>query len=344
LEDHLLTLKNTIDDQSDLIELCCDRVLKTEELFKPNAYYGNDFVLKKYSSISNNKSLKIVIPHGVYLTGSFVWVEEKNAIIPCLYYHSRNRYEIYNNKTNKILLPAASPFVYLTELLKDQPKPEREGSIFFPSHSTHHVVSETDFENLAAAIEQLDDKYKPVSVCMYWRDYNLGHHEIFQKKGFRIVSAGHMFDPCFLFRLYHLCSIHKYSISNELGSHLFYSLKSGCSFFFCNYEQTTYKATVGILERDAPIPDREIVKSLLGLFSKPTDKPTDEQLHVADDLMGVEYLKSPDELREELDFADRLDVFGFSRHPVSKKIYYRIPNFIPRKFVRNVKASFRSKI
>ena len=336
----MLTLDKTIDHQSDLHKLCCDRSLKTRELFKPNSFYGIDYIIKKYSAIPPNKALKIIFPHGVSLSNNFVWKEEKNAIIPCVYSYSPHRYKIYKNETNKVVLPAASPFVYLAELLNQQPNPEREGTIFFPAHSTHHVTSIMNFEKLATDLEQLDDKYKPISVCIYWRDFNLGRRKIFKEKGFRIVSAGHMFDPWFLFRLYHLCSTHKYSASNELGSHLFYSVKAGCSFFFMNYEQTVKKATGSILERDVATPDQidqKIVNNLVELFSKPTEKPTNEQLHIVDDFLGVKNLKTPDELRKELEFADRLDKFGFSRHPESKKMYYRMPNLIPRKLLRNIK-------
>jgi len=312
----LMTSDKAIDDQSDLYKLCRDRSLETKELFKPNSFYGIDYIIKKYSAIPPNKALKIIFPHGVSLSNNFVWKEEKNAIISCVYSYSPHRYKIYKNETNKVVLPAASPFVYLAELLNQQPNPEPEGTIFFPAHSTHHVT---------------------ISVCIYWRDFNLGRHKIFKEKGFRIVSAGHMFDPWFLLRLYHLCSTHKYSASNELGSHLFYSVKSGCSFYFMNYKQTVKKATGSILERDVSIPDRKIVSNLLRLFSKPTEKPTDEQLRKVDSFLGVEHLKTPKELRKELQFADKLDKFGFSRHPESKKMYYRMPNLIPRKLLRNIK-------
>ena len=333
----MLILDKAIVDQSDLHKLCRDRSLKTKELFKPNSFYGIDSVIKKYSASPPDKALKIIFPHGVSLTNNFIWEAEKNAIIPCVYFYSPHLYKIYKNETNKVVLPAASPFVYLAELLGKQSNHKREGTIFFPAHSTHYVTAMMNFEKLATDLEQLDDKYKPISVCIYWRDFNLGRHKIFKEKGFRIVSAGHMFDPWFLFRLYHLCSTHKYSASNELGSHLFYSVKAGCLFFFMNYEQTVKKATGSILERDVATPDQTIVNNLLRLFSKPTEKPTNEQLRIVDSFLGVEHLKTPKELRKELQFADKLDKFGFSRHPESKKMYYRMPNLIPRKLLRNIK-------
>lgn len=334
---HLLTLDKIIDEQSDLQKLCHDRSLETKELFEPNSFYGIDFVIKKYSLIVSNKTLQIIFPHGVNLSNIFVWEAEKKASIPCVYFYSPHRYKIYKKETNKAVLPSASPFIYLAELLKNESVPKREGTIFFPTHSSHHVTAIMDFDKLANELEQLDDKYKPITVCIYWRDFNLGHHKIFQKKGFRIVSAGHMFDKWFLFRFYHLCSTHKYAMSNELGSHLFYSIKAGCSFSLMNYKQAIKQATGSILKRDTSVPDQKIVADLVRLFSVPLEEITDEQLRCVDSYLGIEYLKTPDELRAELEFADNLDKYGFSRHPESKKMYYRVPNLVPRRFLRKIK-------
>ena len=339
----MLSLDEAIDDQSDLGKLCSARSLETKELFEPNSFYGMNSVIRKYSEIPLNKALKIIFPHGLSFSSNYIWVAEKNANIPCIYFYSPHRYKIYKNETNKVVLPAASPFVYLVELLKKHTEHKRKGTIFFPSHSTHHVTSTIDFEKLAIDLGQLDDKYKPISVCIYWRDYNLGHHKVFKEKGFKIVSAGHMFDPLFLFRLYHLCSMHKYSASNELGSHLFYSVKAGCSFFFMNYKQAVRKAQKNILERDTSTPDQEIVNKLVKLFLSPTDKLTTEQLNTVDNYLGVKNLKTPGELRAELEFADSLDKFGFSRHPENKKMYYRIPNLIPKKLLKNIKNKIEKK-
>ncbi len=340
----MLTLDKAIDDQRDLHKLCNDRPLETNELFKPNSFYGIDSIIKEYCSIPHEKLLKVVFPHGVSYSRYFVWEAEKNTTIPCIYYYSPHRYEIYKKKTNKIIIPAASPFIYLTELLKYQPKPVRKGTIFFPSHSTHHVTATFNFDKIIADIEQLEDKYKPVTICIYWKDFNLGHHKLFEERGFRVVSAGHMFDPWFLYRLYYLCSAHKYSASNELGSHLFYSVKAGCSFFFIRYHAPAREAPTSILERDVSTPDQDITKKLLELFSNPIEESTPEQLAVVDEFLGSKYLKTPSELRAELEFADKLDKFGFSRHPETKKMYYRMPNLIPRELLRNMKRNLRNNV
>lgn len=53
-----------------------------------------------------------------------------------------------------------------------------------------------------------------------------------------------MFDPRFLVRLHHLCSMHRHARSNELGSQLFYTVKASCSYFHLAGEtKYVYEAT-----------------------------------------------------------------------------------------------------
>ena len=59
---------------------------------------------------------------------------------------------------------------------------------------------------------------------------------------------------------------------------------------------------------------------------------TNEQLRTVDEFLGVKNLKTPDELRAELEFADRLDKFGFSRHPKTRRLFYRVPRFVTKHF------------
>lgn len=340
----MLTLEEAIHDQNDLYTLCNDRALETNELFKPNSYYGIDSIIKEYCSFPKNKPLKIIFPHGIYLDNNFVWDVERKSIIPCIYIHSLYRYKLYREKTNKIILQTASPFVYLSKMMKKESKHKRNGTIFFLSHSTHHVTAISNQEKILSNIEKLDAKYKPFSICIYWKDFLLGRHKIFEKNGYRIVTAGHMYDPFFLHRLYHLCSMHKYSASNELGTHLFYSVKAGCSFFFMEYGNPYWEASINVLQRDAPTLDTNISKNFFDVFSNPLDEPTTEQMKMVNEFLGTCYLRSPDELRAELDFADRIDKFGISRHPFTNNIHYRLPNLIPRTLLRNFKRNINNII
>lgn len=336
---NLLTFDATIKEQNNLDKLCADRKLITEEIFKPNAYYGNDRIIKIYAGIPLSKPLKIIIPHGIVFSDDYLWEAEKKAWLPVIYNYSPHRYNVYSEKTGKIIICGAAPFVYLASLLSTHPCQAsiRKGTIFFPSHSTSHVTVRTDYKNLCGKLLNLEDKYHPITICIYWRDYNLGHHEDFIKAGFKVYSAGHIYDPYFLFRFYHLCSQHQYSASNQTGSHLFYSVYAGCSFFFIDSENIEYVASEKIKNRDMSISHPETVFALKKLFSIPHEKSTNEQIGIVNEFLGVQYFKKHAELKKYLEFADKIDKFGFAWNPQTNRYDYRLPNIFPRKLLRKAK-------
>lgn len=308
----VLTLQDTLASQGDLSRLCADRPLDTHEIFEPNAFYGVDSVLKLYAGLPQTYALKAVVIHGVHLTDSWVWRAEAQAPVPVVFCYPPYRQRAYASCTTKEIILSASPFVYVAEMLKTQPRPERRGTIFFPMHSTHWNTAHADYEQLADELAQLDDEYQPVTVCMYWRDVNLGRHLPFQKRGLSIVSAGHIYDGyAFLFRLYHLCSIHRYACSNGFGSHMFYAVNAGCAYYhFHNGEYSYEIGPVGYAD-NLPETDTAIEQELASLFSDPRPIMTEEQLRTVDYYLGTSYLRSPRELRQQLLHAERLDRFGF---------------------------------
>lgn len=309
----MLTLEETLKDQEKLDELCQDRELKTSEIFQPNDFYGVATILKEYAGMANNQCLKAVVPHGVRFDDHLIWEAERRSLFPTVFCYPPYRCRIYEELTNMVSIPSASPFLYVIKLLKEQSIPERKGTIFIPNHSTHHITVQMDYEQLAHRLSVLGGEYQPVTVCLYWKDYNLGVHKPFEKKGFKIVSAGHIFDSKFLFRFYHLCSLHKYAASNFRGSHLFYSVKSGCSYFHLDSDFSII-AERAILERDtsqfSKVRRAEIIE-MYKLFSNPIPGISQEQLEVVDYYLGVSHLKSPEELRKQIMQAEKLDKFGF---------------------------------
>lgn len=227
----------------DLHSLCADRPEKTIEQFGPNCFYGNDFAYKKYYNIEPCVSLSYILPHSpfVYENLNYVWTLELNSSVKEIVCYSNFNVQKYKKaldilNIDKKLTLNAFPFLYVVDMMKSEEKQEKKGTVYFPSHSTHHIMDESDYEKLAVQLESLDPKYHPISVCVYWKDILLNRHLSFTKRGMKVVSAGHIFDPNFLFRLYEICSAHKYASSNRFGSHTMLSIASGCSFFMVNKE------------------------------------------------------------------------------------------------------------
>ena len=291
--DNLPTFEDVLEEQKQIDILCSDRTLSTKEIFTGNAFYGNDFIIKSYIGIKHSYALKLIIPHGIILNTSHIWEAEEKSAIPTIACYQKSRYDFYKKKfyKKKRVTHIAAPYTCIPDIIKNIPDINRKGTIFFPAHSTHHVTAVMNYERLAEFIENLDQKYHPITICMYWRDVNLGHDEYFKIKGFRIVSAGHIFDRFFLFRLYYLCSQHKFSMSNSIGSHLFFSQYAGCSSSFMDRENVIYSAEKNILARDVAKID-DVHLNLIKNFSFNGYAGDREKNKIVKDFLGISSIAS----------------------------------------------------
>ena len=265
------TFEDVLEDQKDLDSLCADRELKTNEIFVGNAFYGNDRIIKEFAGFSEKYSLKFIIPHGVVLSRKFVWDAEVNSKLSSVMCYQENRIDTYKRRmgSGKYVFRGAAPFAYIPQLIDNKKKFKRTGTIFFPAHSTHYLTVEMDYELLAEKLANLEEIYQPVIVCLYWRDYNLGMSKIFESKGLRVVSAGHIYDPQFLFRFYHLCSSREYSACNQIGTHAFYAQYAGCKHFSIDTGNIIMMGENEVIERDLNPDAAKDEKKYTDLFSSP---------------------------------------------------------------------------
>lgn len=313
-----------LSEADDIERLCRPRELRTAELFEPNAFYGNDRVLKQYADLPPDQPLKAVVPHGIVLDRSYVWERERAALLPAVLAYSDDRAQAYTRATRKLPIRSAAPFAYMPKLLGEIPPGERSGTLFFPSHSSHRATANADFAGVADALMRLDAKYQPVTVCIYWRDHELGRHRPFLERGLHVVSAGHIFDSSFLFRLFHLCQRHRYAAGNHVGSSLLYSVLAGCRFFLLPGFGATYTGMQAHLEQDRSH-GGAVLGKLEEAFAAPADDLAPRQTTLVTGICGLDHLLGPEELREELAMADRLDRFGVARDPRNRRMHFAFP-------------------
>lgn len=333
----MLTFEQAINDQQDLSRLCKDRDLQTHEIFKPNDFYGFASVLKEYAGIRQEYNLKCVVPHGVVLNLNHCWETELSAPVPAILSYPEYRYETYKKLSSKIIVPFSSPYLYLKELLKDNPEKERKGLIFFPAHSTHHVNTMMDYEQLADSLSLLGSEFHPITICVYWKDYINGNYLAFAKKGFSIASAGHMYDHNFLYRLYYLLVTHKYASSNTIGSSLFYALETGCSFFLLRYKEYQYSGIEESLHRDIPEITEEIEEEILDTCLEPRSRISETQIHLANKYLGNEFLFSRTKIKKLFSRLEIYDKIVFNYH-LKNYSYLRITPYMARvlKFLNEI--------
>jgi len=290
----MITRQQAFDDQNDLDALCKDHSQATSERFEPAAWYGNSMALREYASI--REPLDYVVPHGIALH-SWIWKNEIDAGLPA-YIYQTNRLPLYRQRFSKVIHGAA-PFLYALALVGDPPT-ERRGTIFFPAHSTHHARVNMDIDALADKAANLPAEFQPVAVCIYWRGHLLGDDQPYKRSGLRIVSAGHMFDEQFAYRLAYLLQAHKYAASNDIGTQLFFSVAAGCSFFHIPHEFGFSGPREDFVNDAVVSKPPEMMTYFEQLFSERRERMTTEQIGVVDEYISRSQFKAPDALRREL--------------------------------------------
>lgn len=329
----LLTSDTVRRDQDNVEALCAERDLRTPERFTPNAFYGFDQIIKTYAGIPLSAHLPFIVPHGVYLDYRYYWPTEQQANLPAVLAYPPYRRRIYESVTRKWVVPSCSPYVLAERLVPSDPPGRRQGTLYFPAHSTHHLSAPGNgFEQLAGALEHVEDGLRPVTVCVYWRDVQLGNHLPFTRRGFPVVSAGHMYDPAFTARLVHLLRMHEFASGNRLGSHAFYAVHSGCRYVAIGKdpdaprtvdELRTAEPSAQYVQHRDPEAERWI-QAALENFEGNEPGELERQREIADYFLGVQDLPTPKELSDQFARARRLDVFGF-RIPQSEGSIWAVP-------------------
>lgn len=295
----MIGLAQVLDEQKNLNKLCANRGNPTVDRFRGNGFYGMADVYKTYARIPVETPLNGVVPHGPYLSDTWLWKAEAKANLPYIYCYPEFRQAVYKRHTNKKIVLSACPFIYIEHMLKDELKPERNGTLFFPVHSSKCVSIQQDYNKLADKLVSIDEKYQPIDVCIYWRDYLAGAAEPFLQRGLRVVSAGHIYDRLFLYRLYHLLSQYQYASGNKLGSHLFYTVRSGCSYFNIDFSYKFIASPRALRENCEDI-KAERRNEINQIFEMQTQASTEKQQDMVNYYLGAAYFKTREELRREI--------------------------------------------
>jgi hypothetical protein len=130
--------------------------------------------------------------------------------------------------------------------------------------------------------------------------------------------------------------MHRYASSNGVGSHVCYSVKAGCSFFFLSTSANpSYIADAEALRQHffPAAQDRESM--LRERFAVAASETTKAQMDIVDYYLGVEYMKTPMELRQQLQRFEWLDRLGVITH--NKGQFPRVA--VPCSLERRVKSA-----
>lgn len=240
------------------------RRLARKNIFDVNSYLKDSHVLLKFHNqthltfgiynVLRHKYASIIkwdtlIEHGVYF-GKYVHLE---------YQYTSNVITI-NQERQELLAPkheclAVGLYIAYADNLYNEKEfaaiKQALGKtlLVFPSHSSPSANAVYDE---AAFIEQIEEtrlkyNYDSVIICLYWLDIVHGKHHNYVNKDYKIVSAGHRFDPFFLHRLKTIINLSDHCLTNGLGTHVGYCLFLGKPLIHVQ-QKIEYKTILSVTE------------------------------------------------------------------------------------------------
>lgn len=92
-------------------KLNINRELITNEIHKPNDYYGHGFSIKHYCGVDSSYSLKYVLEHGVIGLKEECWDLDMNSLLPGIASAFAHRIKVNHKACSKIPI-AIGPLIY----------------------------------------------------------------------------------------------------------------------------------------------------------------------------------------------------------------------------------------
>jgi hypothetical protein len=291
-------------DADELRRLARPRALLTRELDPFNAFYGHATILRRYAGVSNARPLKAALEHGpaLFENGDD---PDLGTFLPRYFCASSSQAAFYERSARHGTKATAigAPFLYSQALAPVRSSPPRKTLLFFAAHSTHLVTTRYDVAAAAEHLEAFRADFDDVVVCVYWRDVLLGRADIYLGQGYRCVTAGHMFDPAFLFRLADIVSSASVVATHRFGSHVLYSALLGRPVWMtpAAFEYDFAPAVRGTVQM-APT---DVYDRALALFSDRVGELTTAQRAFVEELCGMDQFRSPPEMLALIEEAEQ---------------------------------------
>lgn len=305
--------------QEKLAQRCAERPLTGGEIHAPNDYYGHASVLKRYAGLPDWYAIKGVLEHGVVLSDR-MWDADRDAPLPVAFSPSAWRAEVVQRLSGKPAHPIGFGFLYAMRLVENAipfPAQNAKGTLAFPCHSTHTIQARYDCAEYAEMLANLPAEQQPVTVCLYWKNFEHQEQRFYKECGLPVVTAGHMFDRDFMLRLYDLLRRFRYATSNVVGTHILQAVAAGCRFFYAGHQNVDWSVPQAEqVNTDAGSPafqwrERESWR----LFQSPVTEITAEQRAFVDELIGTQHVLAPAALRSLLlsqEWSDKFAAAGLS--------------------------------
>ena len=295
---------------NDIQRLAQNRPLQTPEIYEPNDFYGHATILKEYMNLPNTYQIKAAIEHGAGIGGN-IWEKDIDNRLPAIFTSSRYRAEILKEHTNKKIFMIGPKIKYADHILdqkaiKNEQKRLGNNMLAFPAHSTHHIDVHYDIRQYCKHLQNLGKNFDKIRVCLYWKDILRGFDKEYNRFGFEVITAGHMFDPLFLPRLKSIIETATFTTSNMLGTILGYCVISNKPHLLVESEVEMTSESMNKLLECTNFTNQSDVMEIRQNFKKLDDQITPKQNEIVNKYWGVSEFKSKDEIKIIIDECENI--------------------------------------
>ena len=279
----------------------------TNEIHKPNDYYGHATNLKKYARCTPEYQIKASMEHGASV-GNYVWDVDLNTPLPAIITLSSYRCHLLRKQTRKALFAIGPSLRYAPHLLDShslESEMKRLGKhlLVFPPHSTHWIYGHYDIHDFCQKLENIGREFDNIRICLYWKDILRGHAEEYMQHGFECVTAGHIYDPLFLSRLKSIIECATMAMSNTTGTQLGYCILLDKPFYILPID-VKYKSEKEGIPHYRDETSSRIRKQISRAFRDMRDDISSEQRDLIAKYWGLDECKTPEEIRMMLQITE----------------------------------------
>jgi len=258
-------------------------------MFRENDEYGHSRVLALYAGFTSPPPIWGMLQHGWNLGTGFTPYRPPRGI-PLFVWNCHNL-EHAGAAGLRNVQAIGAPFVYLVRHLNARPSPEAKGTIVYPFHSWERA--EIVGDHAAYAGEIVARETKPLTICLYWREYeDPSVRNAYEATGARVICHGKRRTPGFLEQQLSELVKHRRVVTNRVGTALWYGGVLGL-------EVEVYGPAMGVHRMAEGLAfDREQRARWPELFGGPLDGVRARVLSERE--LGCANIMSQGELRETL--------------------------------------------
>lgn len=277
-----------------------------QEYYYGNAYYGHAAIIKQYAGYKGK--VNACIEHGVYFGDTVFYDESIDSGLNGLITFGDKRLEHLNNIAS-IPVIAIGPYIHYAEplLSGDEIKRIKQQNgktlLVFPTHSIDRVETEFDFEafnvEIQRVISELNIRY--VMICLFYKDIGIGRDKYYKDQGYQVVCSGYRCDPSFLRRLKTFILLSDFTMSNDIGTNIGYSIYLDRPHYIykqkLKYNAYTSMDMENVIQSDAR---EEETLEIRNAFSEILEEITPLQREICNKYWGTKYIRPKEELYEIL--------------------------------------------